>query len=200
MIVFCHGFGGQISQFEYQLEEFEDEYSVLAIDYTGHGRSEGSRSSKDYTTEAYADQVKDAIKAHRRPDDKVILVGHSYGCMVSITLANQKNDFEIAGLIMLAPFGFIDEKELLKYHKISRYPTFFLEFYRKFIDRFGGLNSLSIRRALGKNVPEDIKEKQFAYNCSTKTDTIKKGLAGFKLFSEKEYSDLKMPVMIVSFV
>jgi pimeloyl-ACP methyl ester carboxylesterase len=198
LIVFCHGLGGHIPQFEYQLKELEKYYSVLAIEYTGHGKTFGSDNMDDYTAASFAKQVSDAIKANECPGQKIVLVGHSYGCIVSLTLANHHKDLDIAGLVLLAPFGFIDEPQLAKFQKLGRLPTAFLNFYRSIVDRFGGLNSISVRRAFGKNVSEQVKERQYSYNCSTKTETVKKTLAATTLFSEEEYRDIKMPVMIIS--
>jgi len=126
LIVFCHGFGGQIPLFEYQLERFEKDYSVLAIDYTGHGKSAESDCLDDYTAASFATQVKEAIIAYSTPGQKIVLVGHSYGCMVSIILANQYKDLNIASLILLAPFGFINDNELENFHKSANIQLFFL--------------------------------------------------------------------------
>ncbi len=36
-MVFIHGFGGRAAYWEYQLEQFQEDYRVIALDLRGHG-------------------------------------------------------------------------------------------------------------------------------------------------------------------
>jgi alpha-beta hydrolase superfamily lysophospholipase len=53
---------------------------VISLDLRGHGQSSGRPGDVDYVGQ-YTDDLADVIKKvkHERPDDKIILAGHSMG-------------------------------------------------------------------------------------------------------------------------
>lgn len=74
-IVFIHGWCCNKTYWENQITHFSKNYKVVAIDLAGHGES--GRERKDYTIEAFAEDVKAVIE--KLDLKNVILVGHSMG-------------------------------------------------------------------------------------------------------------------------
>ena len=83
IIVFIHGWTGNIQSWKYQLNSFSD-YKVIAIDLPGHGKS--SRNEKtSYTMELFADSVNAVLKSENI--NKAFFIGHSMGFAVIEVIA-----------------------------------------------------------------------------------------------------------------
>ncbi len=80
VLTFIHGFPGQISNWKYQLEYFRGKFSLVAYDQRGFGTSDKPErvSFKEYLSDLEALLRKLGLK-----DEDVVLIGHSFGGMVS---------------------------------------------------------------------------------------------------------------------
>ena len=74
--IFLHGFGGQASQWMYQLQAFSLENRVIGLDLRGHGLSDKPSSGYDMPR-ILADL--DAALETLKVKGKFVLVGHSFG-------------------------------------------------------------------------------------------------------------------------
>jgi pimeloyl-ACP methyl ester carboxylesterase len=83
-IVFVHAWCCNKSFWNSQVSHFSKHYKVVAIDMAGHGESEPGR--KDYTIEAFAEDVKAVIE--KLDLQKVILVGNSMGGAIVLQAAS----------------------------------------------------------------------------------------------------------------
>ena len=105
-LVLVHGYTGDVSDWERQLEAFAVSHRVLAMDHRGHGRSGAPSDRESYTVETMASDV-EALAAHLG-FDRYHLVGHSLGGMIaqeialrsgerllSLTLEDTLHDFAI---------------------------------------------------------------------------------------------------------
>jgi pimeloyl-ACP methyl ester carboxylesterase len=130
LIVFIHGLGGQINQFEPLLKYFGQVTDVLAIDLPGCGQSPFTdRSWDSYTTDALADLVYRVI-CDRLTTRKAILVGHSLGTLIVGRLALKLGDKCLAA-ILLCPKSEISEKEDKGRQFITKLPEFVFNLFRK---------------------------------------------------------------------
>lgn len=77
---------------------------VIAIDLRGHGRSGGQSGHVDYIGQ-YEDDVADVLAALRaeRPDNQLILAGHSMGGGIALRYAELANRPAVDGYLMFAP-------------------------------------------------------------------------------------------------
>lgn len=77
---------------------------VYAIDFRGHGKSEGMAGDVDYINQ-YADDIADIISRIKldKPNSKVILAGHSMGGGVALRYAMSKHEGNADGYILFAP-------------------------------------------------------------------------------------------------
>ncbi len=103
-IVFLHGFGGDLNNWQYNQEALAEGHTTYAVDLPGHGGSSkdlgAGRADVDALTSAVLDflDAKAVTKAH--------LVGHSLGGAVSLDLAlNHAERVASATLICTAGLG-----------------------------------------------------------------------------------------------
>jgi len=130
LIVFIHGVGGQIGQFERLLRYFGQVADVLALDLPGCGKSPFTdRRWESYTTEALAELVLHVVE-RKLQGRKVIVVGHSLGCMMSGRLASKLGETCLA-VVLLCPKAEITEKEE-RGRKLLHLPETVLNVLRKF--------------------------------------------------------------------
>lgn len=77
---------------------------VIALDFRGHGQSEGTPGDVDYINQ-YVDDLEDVILTVKKeqPNQKIILAGHSMGGGVILRYAMKKNNPKIDGYLLFAP-------------------------------------------------------------------------------------------------
>jgi long-chain acyl-CoA synthetase len=99
--VFLHGFGGQASQWTYQLQQFALENRVIALDLRGHGLSDKPTSGYDMARiQADLETAMDLLKVH----GKFVLVGHSYGGAIATEYALNHPEC-VERLVLIATAG-----------------------------------------------------------------------------------------------
>lgn len=94
VLVFVHGWCGDLSYWDNQLAHFKKTNKVVTLDLAGHGDSGIER--KDWTVEAYSQDVEAVVK--NLDLGSVILIGHSLGGLVIIEAACRMPE-RIKGLI-----------------------------------------------------------------------------------------------------
>ena len=82
-VVFVHGLGSSIRDWEQQIEFFAKHHQVIAMDIRGHGLS--SKPQGNYSVGMLADDVIDLLDG-LLPSQAFTLVGHSLGGMISYDL------------------------------------------------------------------------------------------------------------------
>lgn len=100
-LVLVHGFGGQASQWRYQLQYFSEDMRVIAPDLRGHGRSDKPHSRYDMgeiTGDLHA--LLTALKVR----GKIILAGHSFGGAIVTEFATRYPQW-VEKLALLAASG-----------------------------------------------------------------------------------------------
>jgi long-chain acyl-CoA synthetase len=83
-LVFLHGFGGHAAQWMYQLQKFSLENRVIAFDLRGHGQSD--KPAGKYDMAQILEDLRVALEA-LGVDDKIVLLGHSFGGAVATEFA-----------------------------------------------------------------------------------------------------------------
>lgn len=100
-LVFIHGYGGQASQWLYQLREFSDKNRVIAYDLRGHGKSEKPHGR--YTMdELQADLL--ALLDALGVNQPFTCIGHSFGGAIASEFA-VRHPQRIARLVLIATAG-----------------------------------------------------------------------------------------------
>lgn len=99
MLVLLHGWGGSQELWTSQVDDLSQRYTVVTVDFGGHGRSGRGRSGgslAQLTADTVA--VLDAVGAQ-----EAVLVGHSLGGKVALLAAKERPD-RVAGLIGVEAF------------------------------------------------------------------------------------------------
>jgi pimeloyl-ACP methyl ester carboxylesterase len=86
-LVLVHGYTGDTTDWQHQIQEFMRTHRVLALDHRGHGRSQAPRDRASYTIDRFAADV-EAIVADAG-FARYHLVGHSMGGAVAQEIALQ---------------------------------------------------------------------------------------------------------------
>ncbi|HLF00467.1 MAG TPA: alpha/beta fold hydrolase, partial [Anaerolineales bacterium] len=102
-MVFVHGFGGQASQWKYQLRKFSNANRVIALDLRGHGQSDAPLDREAYRM---ADIQADLLIALDLLEvkEKFVLIGHSFGGAIVTEFAHTYPE-RVARLILVAASG-----------------------------------------------------------------------------------------------
>ncbi len=99
-VVFIHGLSSYMGFWEHQLPQFAASRRVLALDLPGYGAS--GRPDAPYTPPWYAEVVHQWLAA--LSVDSAVIVGHSMGGQVALTLALSHPD-QVDRLALAAPAG-----------------------------------------------------------------------------------------------
>jgi long-chain acyl-CoA synthetase len=100
-LVFLHGFGGHVSQWQRQLTHFSDENRVISIGLRGHGVPE--RPPGPYHLAQLLLDLDEALQALRAPD-RLVLVGHSFGAALAAEYAAARPE-RVEALALVAASG-----------------------------------------------------------------------------------------------
>lgn len=134
IIVFIHGLGGQMSQFEPLMGLLSQALEIMAIDLPGFGNSRLSfdhrgkliteftkeeedrislsikaMSWKDFETDNIVTIVVEYLRQHIADNKTIILVGHSMGTHISTKVAARLPQSKVEGLVLLSPPQFFDD-------------------------------------------------------------------------------------------
>ncbi|KAK3170185.1 hypothetical protein OEA41_009571 [Lepraria neglecta] len=172
LLVFVHGLGGSLAQFNPLLTSLVNVGPCLGVDLPGCGRSAFSPTTWDaYTPKALAELLCVVI-AQNCAQDKgqgVILIGHSAGCSYSTLVAQAQQRAEVLALVAICPQATPpSEKQIATFEKILRVPTPIFNLWRTW-DRRGGPESASVARFVGKNADIEVKKLQERFNTQSRT-------------------------------
>ncbi|MGB7191979.1 MAG: alpha/beta fold hydrolase [Collimonas pratensis] len=101
-MVFIHGFGGRAAYWEYQLEQFQADYRVIALDLRGHGYTDAPTEADGarYDVPELVADIAAALELLEVPP-QFILVCHSFGGALSSHFLKQFPE-RVSALIMIA--------------------------------------------------------------------------------------------------
>ena len=156
---------------------------VIALDFRGHGQSEGTPGDVDYINQ-YVDDLEDVIIAlkEEKPNQKIILAGHSMGGGIILRYAMQQKAPKINGYILFAPHLGVNSPTLKK-EVVTKEEASFIKLH---INRIIGLKMMN---AIGEtkynnlpvlffNLPEAMPVTKYSYRANESMSPLdyKKGL------------------------
>lgn len=194
-LLFIHGLGGQISQFTDLLKHFSNTANVLAMEQTGHGKSEQSLNYAHYKTDRFVDDLKELLSFY--PNDNYVLIGHSYGCAITTLLDLKENNPSIKGIILISPkYGI---PKFLQWAKgIFKWIPDFLITLSRYRDRKGGIHSASVKRFIHPTSSDDLRYKQLCWNAQFTVPAFKRTMVGIRFPTLEEYGRIKTPVLLIN--
>ena len=172
LLVFVHGLGGSLAQFNPLLTSLVNVGSCLGVDLPGCGRSRFAPSSwKAYTPKALAELIRVVITEYcaEAVGQGVILIGHSAGCSFSALVAQAHQDIEVLAMVGICPQAEPPpDRRIAFLEKVLLVPTPIFDVWRKW-DRRGGLESPSVARFVGKDADLELKRLQLRFNAQSRT-------------------------------
>jgi alpha-beta hydrolase superfamily lysophospholipase len=145
--------------------------TIIALDFRGHGQSEGAPGDVDYINQ-YVDDVSDVISTIKKeePNQKIILAGHSMGGGIILRYAMEKNVPEIQAYVLFAPHLGVNSPTL----KEEDVTTDEASFIKLHLNRIIGLKMMN---AIGEtkynslpvlffNLPETMPITKYSYRAN----------------------------------
>ena len=106
LVIFSHGIGEHSGLYEtFSNYIVEAGFDFLSYDIRGHGLSDGFDKKTDFSI--YIEDLEILIKKHQKKDQKVFLIGHSFGAIISNYYATK---FKVDGVISIGYQHFILKK------------------------------------------------------------------------------------------
>ena len=146
---------------------------VIALDFRGHGQSEGIAGDVDYIDQ-YADDLIDVVTAIKknRPKGKIIIAGHSMGGGIALRYAMQKKAPSVDGYLLFAPLLGDNAPTLPK--PSATIDTTAEQFMKIHIERIIGLymyNSIGVHKfdslpVLFFNLPKKMPLNKYTYRSN----------------------------------
>ncbi|KAL2136117.1 hypothetical protein VTI74DRAFT_5340 [Chaetomium olivicolor] len=217
LLVFVHGLGGSVAQFNSLLTSLNPIASCLAVDLPGCGISEFEPRNWDaYSTDALVELLETVIEDHRdaAAGQGVVLIGHSMGSSLAALLANPRVppktslSKHVLGLVAICPPAGQFTQDKVRLIRAALYiPEFIFDLWRAW-DRRGGLESPSVHRFVGANADAESKRLQYLYNCQSRTPVWRrmawgalpiytKGVASNGVAALDVWKGLNVPVFLV---
>ena len=216
LLVFIHGLGGSVSQFNPLLTSLVNLSSCLSIDLPGCGLSRFEPKAWDaYTVKSLAELLGVVIEEHRRETQNVVLIGHSMGASLAAMLASKSTSFpnslsdHVVGLVAVCPRAAPPtQDEVSMFRKLLWIPTPIFNLWRNY-DRRGGKNSASVARFVGADADDETKALQHRFNEQSRTPvwrrmawgtlpTYENGIAKGGLPGGDVWGGLEVPVFLVA--
>lgn len=82
-VLLVHGWTCAIRFWKRQIQALSRDHRVVAYDLRGHGRS-GTPASRDYSTDAFAEDLDAVLSALVPAGERVVVAGHSLGAMILV--------------------------------------------------------------------------------------------------------------------
>ncbi|MBL8056550.1 MAG: alpha/beta fold hydrolase [Anaerolineales bacterium] len=111
-MVFIHGFGGNATQWKYQLQKFSDDSRVIALDLRGFGLSDKPAGAR-YTMDEFVADIDTALTL-LGVTEPFVLLGHSFGGAV-VTEYAAAHPERVARLVLIAAAGEYRLQPLLRW-------------------------------------------------------------------------------------
>ncbi|KAI8066551.1 Alpha/Beta hydrolase protein [Gongronella butleri] len=196
LIVFIHGLGGQVGQWERQISYFANTAHVLAVDLLGCGQSEVTSRWSDYTTSALVQDIETLLR-ERYTNPQTVIIAHSYGCAIASYIATRPWMQErLKGLVLICPKDTIDDRQKRSLRTLAWVPDWVFDLART-ADRRGGLASASVGRVIGLDAPESLRRQQLRWNLTSRTSVYKRIVCGAQFPSQQVYDHITTGVLLI---
>ncbi|KAJ8658722.1 hypothetical protein O0I10_005446 [Lichtheimia ornata] len=197
LLVFIHGLGGQVAQWQYQLEYFSQTAHVLAIDLLGCGKSELSYDWDPYTTASLVNDVI-SLLTDRYQYPSTVIIAHAYGCSIATHVAaSPLIQPSLRGLVLISPKEHIDDSQKKSKRNLRWIPDWLFECAWT-ADRKGGLYSKSVERLLGFDAEDQLRRNQLRWNLLNRTSTYKRFVFGASFPPPTVYQKINVGVLLIS--
>eukprot|EP01134_Creolimax_fragrantissima_P002337 CFRG2337T1 len=192
-LFFFHGAGGQAEQWLEQISYYYKRVAIVAMDIVGHGQSEVTNRYEDYQPDSLVEDMKEVFEKYRGRTNLVF--AHSYGCSLVTKMLKRLPASTISGLVLCSP-ALLPDGDVM--HRPFRYIPIPVFNVMRLFDRWGGVNSNSVKRMVHASASDKLKLQQLRWNASTSTKVVKMMLEGMDISTLDEYRSIDVPLCIVA--
>lgn len=187
-VFLIHGMGGRGEQWREQLPLLQRTYNIVIPDLLGNGKSHPIRSSNGTNPYSFTEYDEDIHAVFNRyASSHNIIVGHSYGGALAVSLAIDHQDM-IDKLLLICPLPCSSQ---IKIPNVYYLPSFILELLRPWLEKE------FLRLAFDVSAkPTLINEEKRATRQNTLT-VIKSILHGMRYIPHLDMTMLTIPTCIV---
>ncbi|XP_063900792.1 uncharacterized protein LOC135120411 isoform X2 [Zophobas morio] len=166
------------------------------LDLVGHGQSEESSFQEDFGLHSLLDTLVEVF--HTYMGKYNAFVAHSYGTSLFAYLYPLVKE-HLSGAVLLAPLvARHGNASSMRPPLWTRLPCWFLDLCR-FFDRWGGVQSYSVRRLLDQSASDCVKAQQLLWNKATSSLTIKLLVREMRLPPLEDFGSLaRLPVLLIA--
>ena len=201
-LVLLHGNGSLIQDFLASglVDRAAERYRVIVFDRPGYGYSERPRH-RIWTAEAQADHI--ALALRQLNAERAIVLGHSWGCLVAVALAQRHSDL-VGGLVLEAGYFYPSVRldvwplavpavpvvgDILR-HTLS--PFLGRALWPRFMRRIFGPNAMP---RTFEDFPREMALRPSQLRASAEESAL---MIPGALAARRHYGDLALPVAIVT--
>ncbi|KAI8360530.1 Alpha/Beta hydrolase protein [Mortierella sp. GBAus27b] len=192
LLVFIHGVGGQLEQFEKQIEYFSHSTHILAMDMCGFGGSDVPEGFEHYTTDAYVQDIITLLQRYK--SDDTVLICHSYGCAIGTLLYSRLELSAPSSSASLLPTS---APMSINKGNLSRTPDWVINMAR-ILDRWGGTHSKSVERLVHPSAGIELRRRQLEWNKASKTFVLRRLFLGVQYPTEEDFKKIQCPLLIMT--
>lgn len=214
LLVFVHGLGGCSAQFHPLLGSLINSASCLAVDLPGCGLSHFAPTKWDaYTTDALLDLLETVINEHREKDQGIVFIAHSMGTVLAARLSNPQSTHgtlasHVMGLVAICPVAESPSEEKVRvFRRLLWIPEFLFNIWRAW-DRWGGPDSVSVKRFAGPDADLETRQLQDRFNSQSRSPVFRRmawgsipvythGKPSGGLFGGPAWAGLDLPVYLI---
>lgn len=219
LLVFIHGLGGSVAQFNPLLTSLSNAAPCLAVDLPGCGMSRFAPRYWDaYSTNSLVHLLIEIINRYRKEDQEIVFICHSMGCSLGALLASKASlyysalgDHVHALIGICPPDKSISPEQVNQARWLLSIPGPIFDIWRAW-DRRGGTESASVARFTGPNAEEQLKRLQVRFNTQSRTPVFRRmaygALPNFTAGSDEYsrgafvgseiWSGIEVPVLLIA--
>jgi pimeloyl-ACP methyl ester carboxylesterase/protein-tyrosine phosphatase len=181
LLVFVHGLGGSVAQFNLLLTSLSNFAPCLAVDFPGCGRSSFAPRYWDaYSTNSLVRLLAQVVNRYRESDQEVVFICHSMGCSIGALLTSTSSPFYselgqfVRGFVAICPVNKEPTPDQLKsFRWLLSIPDPIFNAWRAW-DARGGTESTSVARFTGPNAELALRKLQIRFNFQSRTPVFRR--------------------------
>lgn len=192
-LVFLPGLGATSRYWERRVTPLAGSHHLVLVDLLGFGRS--PKPWTRYTVERHVEEL------HRILDGRgpVTIVGHSFGCTVSMAYASRHPE-HVSGLVLLSPPYFASEQQAIEHVRGAYAPIGWILTNIG----FASVACVVTRRVLGRllpylirDQPRELVEDLVRHTWRSFTSTLWEGIYRYDPGADASHLPARLPVLII---
>jgi len=172
VLLFLHGMSGDHTMFRHQIKHFSNDYSVLAVDLRGHGKSYRPLNEVDYGLDKMLSDILSVLKECRVKKPNII--GFSLGGYLALHLASRINTGKVIVINPALGRELVKKSYLFKISIARFVPKFVLKMFKKTDDLSDYCGKLELYAKLLLKTPLHVSRKIIKTQKSINDLKIKK--------------------------